>query len=500
MLTDEFNSIWEKAPKFPEIQSATDLEERIDVDSFVQIYRDIDDLFEEDEEDQLSNVAVIPVPSSLTPSKPDDDESSPVEGVTSINPMQVKDEGSIEDELEAIFYSMADKNKLIPKERLKGWDEVLKLFEDDLLAEDEFEALWDQTPKSPSDPEKIDVDGFFSFNVALDDLFDTDDDDDPIDNQQERSQSLIVEGDMSPDQLFSALAGMDGFVSRDDLSRWSELQDLLNDGELLVNELNEIYLTSALGKDKLDQSAFLKFYSSIDALFEPEDDGIVEKNLITAPTSLPITAVMSETKELLLRILEGMNDVDDTRLPCGLEASEREIASVLKLVNQLEREPTNRIMAKGGGVDAADLAGAWELLYSSSSAMKFNKGLTGLGGSVPSGKFGGLKQILKASKLLMDVEYVERVSVTPSAASFDVKVNGDWEIRRSTSLFTGEPSVILQVTPDRVSYGPTSTRADHWKSLGPMNILDVAYLDDDLRIMRGSTSVDTIFIFRRTKV
>lgn len=127
MLTDEFNSIWEKAPKFPEIQSATDLEERIDVDSFVQIYRDIDDLFEEDEEDQLSNVAVIPVPSSLTPSKPDDDESSPVEGVTSINPMQVKDEGSIEDELEAIFYSMADKNKLIPKERLKGWDEVLKL-------------------------------------------------------------------------------------------------------------------------------------------------------------------------------------------------------------------------------------------------------------------------------------------------------------------------------------------------------------------------------------
>lgn len=369
-----------------------------------------------------------------------------------------------------------------------------------MLAEDEFEALWDQTPKSPSDPEKIDVDGFFSFNVALDDLFDTDDDDDPIDNQQERSQSLIVEGDMSPDQLFSALAGMDGFVSRDDLSRWSELQDLLNDGELLVNELNEIYLTSALGKDKLDQSAFLKFYSSIDALFEPEDDGIVEKNLITAPTSLPITAVMSETKELLLRILEGMNDVDDTRLPCGLEASEREIASVLKLVNQLEREPTNRIMAKGGGVDAADLAGAWELLYSSSSAMKFNKGLTGLGGSVPSGKFGGLKQILKASKLLMDVEYVERVSVTPSAASFDVKVNGDWEIRRSTSLFTGEPSVILQVTPDRVSYGPTSTRADHWKSLGPMNILDVAYLDDDLRIMRGSTSVDTIFIFRRTKV
>jgi hypothetical protein len=29
-------------------------------------------------------------------------------------------------------------------------------------------------------------------------------------------------------------------------------------------------------------------------------------------------------------------------------------------------------------------------------------------------------------------------------------------------------------------------------------MLDVSYLDDDLRIMRGNTSIETVFIFRRS--
>ena len=98
---------------------------------------------------------------------------------------------------------------------------------------------------------------------------------------------------------------------------------------------------------------------------------------------------------------------------------------------------------------------------------------------------------------MMDVEYVEHIKVVPSTASFDVTVNGSWDLRTSTSLFTGDPSIVMTILPDRVTYGPTSTRADHWKSLGPMNMLDISYLDDNVRIMRGSTSIETIFVFRR---
>jgi hypothetical protein len=130
--------------------------------------------------------------------------------------------------------------------------------------------------------------------------------------------------------------------------------------------------------------------------------------------------------------------------------------------------------------------------------MSYNKGLSGLGGSFPNGKFGGVTQKLTVSKVMTDVEYLERIDVTPSTASFDVKVTGDWGLSTSVSLFTGEPSTVLTVVPDRVSYGPTTTKADHWKSLGPLNMLDVTYLDEDLRIMRGNTSTETIFIFKRS--
>ena len=145
----------------------------------------------------------------------------------------------------------------------------------------------------------------------------------------------------------------------------------------------------------------------------------------------------------------------------------------------------------------SDLAGTWELLFSSSSAMKFNNGLSGLGGSIPNGRFTGVKQKLTATKFIRDLEYIERIEVNPSSASFDVQVTGNWDLRTSVSLFTGQPSIILNLEPDRVNYGPTSTRADHWKSLGPMNMLDVTYLDNDLRVMRGCTSTDSIFIWKR---
>merc|ERR1712150_322827 len=127
--------------------------------------------------------------------------------------------------------------------------------------------------------------------------------------------------------------------------------------------------------------------------------------------------------------------------------------------------------------------------------MKFNKGLSGL--VPPGGKFGGLRQKLSATKFLSDVEYVEKIDAGPS--SFEVRVTGDWELKNSVSLFTGAKSVALSIELEKVAYGVTTTKGDHWKSLGPMNLLSFSYLDEDIRIMRGTTSVDNIFIFKKVK-
>jgi hypothetical protein len=495
LLAEEFSDIWNKAPKFPDVEAS---EERVDVDSFVQVYRDIDDLFESEVSDDAATTSedtpkaappASEVRSESTAEEEDDDDE---EGET------------LEAELESIFESICDKNGLIAKDALQAWDEVGKLLEDGLLGEDEFEGLWAKTQKSSGSSEELDVDGFLSFNVALDGLFDfdaeemtEDDDEEPLEASSAVTESReMVEGDsLSSRALFAALSDSDGLVSEGGLTRWSELQDMQAEGDLLPLELQNMFdgvAKSPKNASKLDESGFVALYQAIADLFEESDEDSEQPK---EEEELELSG--NELKQELIDTIKVVAS-DKDRMACGLECSETEQRQILSIVTELESRPTNVIRQKQGAVYDADLTGTWDLLYSSSSAMKYNKGLSGLGGSFPNGKFGGLTQKLMTSKFTTDVEYVERIDVTPSAASFDVTVNGGWDLRTSISIFTGEPSLVMTVEPDRVTYGPTSTRADHWKSLGPLNMLDVSYLDDDLRIMRGNTSIETVFIFRRS--
>lgn len=448
------------------------------MDSFIQIYRDIDDLFDDAE---TANAA---------PAEPMLEADSPI----------TSEEDAEEQDMETIFAGLCDSEGLVSREALCSWDEVKTLISEGLLGEDELDEIWTKTIKSPGSNDRIDVEGFLSFNVALDELFVFDDvydedDEDAADDNDERPTSetparapakreMVSGADLPPGVLFAALANDDDMVGLKELSRWQELQDMLRVGDLLPDELLEIMDKNAPA-GLMDEAGFIIMYETIDSLFEDDDDAAVAAK-----------SNFAAIKDGLLNFLSALNN-DEDRLPCGLECTDREINEVLKMVTNLENDSSNIVRQRQGDIQLADLTGKWELLYSSSSAMKFNKGLSGLGGSFPNGKFGGLTMVLESGKFMSDVNYLERIEVTPSSASFDVKVNGDWGLRKSVSLFTGEPSTVLSVVPERVEYGPTSTRADHWKSLGPMNMLDLTYLDDDLRVMRGNTSTENIFIYKR---
>lgn len=508
-MPQEFDDIWDRAPKFPDTIEKNG-SERIDVDSFVQVYRDIDDLFETEEEDDDRAVA---------PTKDSNEEKIEQSAVDPGRTPSVADNGgeafeddkddSFEAELESIFEQICDKKTgLVNKTVLKDWDEIQKLLAEGLIGEDEFDDLWSKTKKSNggSSEQALDVEGFLSFNVALDDLFDFDDEemeDDEDDEEKEEEEEgeavaesagpelRMVEGeDLPPDVLFVSLADENGLVGFDELKRWQELSIMINDGDLAVSELEEIFRgvkKSEMDLNKIEEEGFVALCRAIDDLFEEISDEEDDDNRES-----------SSRIDRKAELLDAISDLEvEGLLPCGLEATDREQREILSIVEQLEQESSNLIRSQETPIEPRDLDGTWELLYSSSSAMKFNKGLSGLGGSFPNGRFGNLKQKLTASKFLTDVEYIEHIEVTPSNASFDVTVTGTWDLRTSVSLFTGEPSVVLTVQPDRVTYGPTSTRADHWKSLGPMNMLDISYLDEDLRIMRGNTSVETVFVFRR---
>ena len=491
LLSSELSEIWKAAPKFPQVDDVAGEDvDQIDVDSFIQVYRDIDDLFEDGQE--------------LT--------------------ADVTSSASLEDgqdaELEQTFATLANGKKTISFSQLRQWGEIASMVEEEgILGEDELVTLWENAlgvkGKEAGD---MDFSGFVKFNYALDDLFEFDessendgggDIEDVTTDEYDETETttvapqsaaplptIITEDDLPPGVLFSQLANENYLVGKTELQRWGELNDMLKGGDLTMGELNALYdsVAKAPGaKDMLDEDGFCAFFDAIDNLFEDDEEGDIAEQ---QPEE-------RELKEELLEVIEDFAKLaaEEGLQLCGLDGSELEQERVLEVVNELEREPYNQVVALsasgGGAVKKEELVGLWELIYSTSSTMKYNEGLSGLAGGLT--RFGGLQQELTSTKYMSDVDYTEQVVGKLGGNSFEVKISGDWDLRTEVSLFTGKPSNVMSVMPDKVSYGPRSDKADHWKSLGPMNLLVLSYLDEDLRIMRGNTSTDTLFIWRRIK-
>lgn len=494
------DDIWNAAPKFPQVDGT---EKRIDVDSFIQIYRDIDDIFEEEDEEEEEE-------------EYEDDQSAMMQ-------QDVKEETNDEtvstedDELIQSFRALCDESGLVSKTAMKDWNEVKELLIEEELSPEEFDEIWEQIPKSPGTTDCIDLDGFLKFNVALDDLFEYMDDDDNDDDDQKEVDApkqsdkvqipMFYGDDLPPGVIFAELANENALVGMDELKKWGDLQDMLKEGDLLPLELQNIYesipkqIKEGSQDEKLDEEGFIRLYEEIYSLFEEvEQDEMEEMITGTMEDSNAAAVAVAQTKNtvtsskdrFLSLIDELSSSTEEDRLLCGLDGTDNEVQLVLEAATALENDASNMI-SSDKEIQSSDIAGEWELLYTTSSTMKFHKSLSGL--VPPNGKFGGLIQKLKASKYLSDTEYLEKINAGP--ASFEVRVTGDWELRSSVSLFTGSKSLCINVVPDKVSYGLTTQKADHWKSLGPMNLLDISYLDEDLRIMRGTTSTESIFVFKR---
>ncbi len=492
LYPSELDEMWDAAPKFPE-----DVD-RIDVDSFIQVYRDIDDMFEDEDGEEEEVTVAAAVSDSLAAAN-----------------IGASSGGDDDADLSQAFDALKDgDSNTISFSQLRNWEEITSLLNEGMLGEDEYKSLWEASGKG----DDMDLERFLSFNSALDDLFVFDDDDDEEDEVDEtdvpkeedddedeevaeevkQQAPMITETDLPPAVLFSQLANENYLVGRTELQRWGEVQEMIADGELSQQEFDVLYdrVEKAPGTDMyLDEEGFCALVESIDDLFED----VAEED--TNEESQQPKADIRELKEELLELLEDLDRIgeEEGRQLCGLDCTELEQERVLEVVGELEREPYNKVVtvstSGGGAVGKEELVGDWQLMYSSSSTMKYNEGLSGLAGGLT--RFGGLQQKIIGSKYLSDVEYTEQVIGKLGGKSFDVKISADWDLKTEVSLFTGKPANVLSVTPDKVSYGPRSDKADHWKSLGPMNMLLLTYLDEDLRIMRGNTSTDTLFIWKR---
>jgi len=507
LLLSELDDMWDAIVSNKSEDGLT-----IDLEGFVQVYNDIDDLFEDDEEEDddgvVDDATLEALSDALTAAITSSADETDLAQVFDT----LKDESSSS--------STTTTSTTISFSQLRQWEEITSLVNEGMLGEDEFKSLWE----SSGDGDDMDLERFVKFNNELDDLFVFDDEEveeeeeddvdeitsdmteDEEESEQEEEEEqvqqqlpMITETDLPPAVLFSQLANENYLVGQAELKRWGELQEMISEGDLSQEELDVLVgrVEKAPGTDTfLDEEGFCKLAEAIDDLFEEVDDETANNE--PAQQQKQQEDDFRELKVELLELLEDLDKIgeEEGRLLCGLDCNELEQERVLEVVGELEREPYNKVVTVGGGaVSKEELVGDWELLYSSSSTMKYNEGLSGLAGGLT--RFGGLKQKIIGAKYLSDVEYTEQVIGKLGGKSYEVKITGDWDMKTEVSLFTGKPANVMSVTPDNVVYGPRRDKADHWKSLGPMNMLLLSYIDEDLRIMRGNTSTDTLFIWKR---
>jgi len=261
------------------------------------------------------------------------------------------------------------------------------------------------------------------------------------------------------------------WISKEDLQRgWIELDELVEDGELLPSELDDIYTTSCgVGDDadkmKLDQKGFFHLYQLIDDLFVPNDDNddnddYVDDNVEddyedkieqdinvqdeqsqsdnddadqSTPNNDKKDKVEDENPTLtshniktnliqyLTTIHQPTDDDDDddgvsSKRPCGFDCTDPERKIISDLIYSLESTPsksnlvtsaTNRGNIKNGFY-SKQIMGGWNLRYTSSHTMIINQSLSGLGRSTSQqAQFQSLKKYLTGSKYLGKVKYVE---------------------------------------------------------------------------------------------
>jgi hypothetical protein len=104
---------------------------------------------------------------------------------------------------------------------------------------------------------------------------------------------------------------------------------------------------------------------------------------------------------------------------------------------------------------------------------------------------------LSSHRFLGYIEFVEQIGSGPDA--LDVRVTGEWMLEPRTHPFTGQPCTAIRAELETITYGPSSNKANDWPSLGPIRLLDVLYLDDDLQITRVNVNTDSIFVYQRQR-
>ena len=301
------------------------------------------------------------------------------------------------------------------------------------------------------------------------------------------------------------------------------IAELVADGDLEPAEVEAMGAAHADAAATLDVDGFVRLCLDIDDLFEDDDDddedAVVvpayprgkgaEKPAAPAPAAAAPAAAAKKPKapeppKKKLSPREALVEALPAR--CAYPDEESGETYDTSLVGKIEAVAVLRDETARTDAELVDvLCGRpWTLRFTSSPSFAFNKGFTGVAGTLPGGaEFEGLTQSVEYGEGANTATYVEvvlpKVALPGQAAApLDVNVQADWGLKRRFDALARKDQVYLDAVGRSVKYGPVSVDGQRvtrgWKAMRVMNSLAVEYIDDDLRVMKGTTAW---FVFTR---
>lgn len=317
-------------------------------------------------------------------------------------------------------------------------------------------------------------------------------------------------------RLFKEGCDAENMLSFEAMTGISEIQEMLSEGDITQKEIQGMWDSLPQKGGSIDVLAFRGLMTQIDDLFQfDEEEEEEEEETDLAPPLREASVIKSE----LLELLRGYEEVENK--PCGIAGTEDTDGAIHKLTQELEEVFRNDLDYELGMFDDRKLLGDWELTYSTSfKYRRWQAVLNGVNtmGNVNQVETDGLTQSFSYEADTNMREYqMEEVYIPKLKEGEEREIeedeergfrsSGAWSVGITNNVVTGEDDLVLKINVISLEYddeeGAIKTIQDNkpldQQMARTFHYSYLAYLDDEVRIMRTGLNGLPVFIFERLK-
>eukprot|EP00929_Paragymnodinium_shiwhaense_P079386 TRINITY_DN41318_c0_g1_i1.p1 TRINITY_DN41318_c0_g1~~TRINITY_DN41318_c0_g1_i1.p1 ORF type:complete len:622 (+),score=220.68 TRINITY_DN41318_c0_g1_i1:75-1940(+) len=333
--------------------------------------------------------------------------------------------------------------------------------------------------------------------------------------QEAEKEAVEKRGNAEIAQLFREGCREDNLLAFQGLKEVSDIADMLAEGDITERELKELWGgASKTGGDAIDILAFRDLMAKVDALFDYDDDEDDEAKpslegggdiIASSSSSKPVSAGRSveELKAELLSSIDKLLLNEDKDF--GLGGNAETDPDVTKYCIQLEDAWRATLDDDMSTFQQEDIAGEWELLYTTSAKLRRWGSVLNSGREVKNGQLVTLVERYAYDDKKLSPEYdIEELFETKDGDELGMRASGSWNVGLQTNVVTAADDLRVKIQLNGIEVDtpegdarPANEKAFLGVSCRTYCYSFLAYLDKDLRIMRTGLTGDLVFIYRR---